>query len=124
MEQDAVILKSNFLTKRNLGIGELLYLVMFAIYIFCNVVNATMLLGLWSQLGRVLYLLSEFTIVGITTKILIFDDWNVKDKTIIILLGIIFWQICINSGEFLFFYYYIFIVGAQNVDLRKVMVLF
>lgn len=124
MEQDAVILKSNFLTKRNLGIGELLYLVMFAIYIFCNVVNATMLLGLWSQLGRVLYLLSEFTIVGITTKILFFDDWNVKDKTIIILLGIIFWQICINSGEFLFFYYYIFIVGAQNVDLKKIMVLF
>lgn len=83
MEQDAVILKSNFLTKRNLGIGELLYLVMFAIYIFCNVVNATMLLGLWSQLGRVLYLLSEFTIVGITTKILFFDDWNVKDLSLI-----------------------------------------
>ncbi|MFT9191475.1 MAG: hypothetical protein ABF470_10830, partial [Liquorilactobacillus sp.] len=50
--------------------------------------------------------------------------WDLKGICVILLSGLVLWQICTTSGEYLFFYYYVFIVGAKDVDFKKIIKVF
>ncbi|WP_056970913.1 hypothetical protein, partial [Liquorilactobacillus vini] len=50
-----------------------------------------------------------------------FDHWSRKDFFIIFLIGFIFWLSYKNSYEPNCFYYYLFIIGAKNVNFKKIL---
>lgn len=111
------------LNNKVVKLPELIYLSMFAIYIIANTFSGTMFV-LSNLVSSSTYLISELSVIGILIKILLFDKWDLKSISIILLSGLILWQICTTSSEYLFFYYYVYIIGAKDVDFRKIIKVF
>ncbi|MDN2453301.1 hypothetical protein [Lactobacillus sp. UCMA15818] len=120
IEKEPVIAPLN---NKVLNLPELIYLSMFAVYIIASTISGTMFI--WAtSVSEYTYLISELTILGVLIKILLFDKWDLKGICVILLSGLVLWQICTTSGEYLFFYYYVFIVGAKDVDFKKIIKVF
>ncbi|KRM92628.1 hypothetical protein [Liquorilactobacillus cacaonum] len=112
-----------FLNNKKTPISELLYLSMLTVYIVASAINGTMFV--WnSSVGDYTYLVSELSIVGVLIKVIVFDGWDLKSVAVIILSGVTLWQICSTSNESLLFYYFVYIVGAKNVDFKKIIKVF
>ncbi|MDV7757660.1 hypothetical protein [Liquorilactobacillus mali] len=111
------------LNNKALSVPELIYLSMFAVYIIASAINGTMFIWI-NSVSNYTYLISELTIVGVLIKVLLFDEWDLKSISVILLSGLVLWQICTNSREYLFFYYYVYIIGAKNVDFKKIIKVF
>lgn len=67
------------------------------------------------------YWVQMFVALIIVLKIVTFDEYYLKDWFILLFLGIVLWQSGINAGELNLFYYYIAIIGAKNIDFKKIL---
>ena len=67
------------------------------------------------------YWIQIFVALIIVLKIITFDEYYLKDWFILLFLGIVLWQSGMNAGELNLFYYYIAIIGAKNIDFKKIL---
>ncbi|KRL98486.1 hypothetical protein [Liquorilactobacillus satsumensis] len=100
--------------------SEQLYLFSFVVYLLASFVTSTMFGQLSTLVGPIAYYIIEFSAVLVIAKVAVFDGWEREKLIIFALVGIIFWQICKNSGELFYFYYYLFILGAKDVRFERI----
>ena len=109
---------SNKLLQKVPNLGSIIYFVSFTCYLFAMSLKGTMLVNfLLSE--RALFYLSIIPAFLVTLKIIFLDDHKWQDLTIFMLLEIILFAVGTNANE-----YQIFIIGAKNIDIDKILQLF
>ncbi|KLA45139.1 brp Blh family beta-carotene 15,15'-monooxygenase [Ligilactobacillus ruminis] len=114
---------SETLKKKFPFIPEYLYLTGLFLYIASQLVQGTMIAYRLIP-GSLAYHIQLLAIFIVIVKAVLFDDYSLKDWSILILLGIVLWSSGNNAVVFDIFYYYIFIVSAKGIDFKKIATLF
>ena len=99
-------------------IPEASYLLAFFLYITGQFIQGTMMAKLIP--GTITYHIQMLAAFMVIAKALLFDRHSVKDWSIIFLLGTVLWASGNNAVLLEIFYYYIFIISAQDVDFSKI----
>ncbi|KRM96889.1 hypothetical protein FC19_GL000416 [Liquorilactobacillus aquaticus DSM 21051] len=109
----------NYLNKRFKNLPEKLYFVGFIIYSLVNYLRGTMFTQYLSS--PLLYDFMKISSVFIVLKILLFDDWKLKDFIIFFLLGILIEFTCRISYDYDIYYYCLLVLGAKNIKFSRIL---
>lgn len=104
-------------------ISTWLFFLAFTVYLVGHFVSGTMLANDLPDLFsyRVTQLSGAIVFVKIFVFDMAFDKNKIKTQAIVVLLGILLWDICQRAANYNFFYYYLLAVGAKNIDGRKIL---
>ena len=109
----------DYLNKKVNKLPEKLYFVGFIIYALVNYLRGTMFTQYLSS--PVLYDFMKISAIFIVLKILLFDDWKLKDLLIFLSVGILIEFTCRVSYDYDIFYYCLLILGAKNIEFSKIL---
>ncbi|MCI1633633.1 MAG: hypothetical protein LKI22_06875 [Liquorilactobacillus nagelii] len=110
-------------TKDNLPqIAEMVYLLALAAYLISNFIGGTMFSVYVSK--ELLANIAELASALVAVKIFVVDRWSWEKAIIILLFGLLFWGVYQRSMDPSFFYYFVFVMGAKNVPLKKILKMF
>lgn len=108
------------------NLGENLYIIALVIYIISQFLPGTMFPSLLPNLLP--YRMTQFAGGLVILKMAVFDfklsDGSWKNWIIYISLGLILWRACADAYQYNLYYYYLFIIGAQKIDYRKLLKVF
>lgn len=120
------ILRNNIKTRtleKIPNLGNIVYLVSLAIYIFSMSLRGTMLVNfLVSERG--LFYLSIIPAFFVSLKIIFLDDNSFSELAIFFLLEAILFVVGSNANEFQIFYFLFFIFGAKNINIDNIVKVF
>lgn len=68
--------------------------------------------------------IAELASALVAVKIFVVDRWSWEKAIIILLFGLLFWGVYQRSMDPSFFYYFVFVMGAKNVPLKKILKMF
>lgn len=126
MDYQIVNEKLLFIRKKWQFIGENFYLLALIIYILSQFLPGTMFPSLLPS--DLLYRTTQVSGFLVILKMGLFDfeikDGKWKNWLIYILLGLILWKSCADAYQYNLYYYYLFVLGAQNIDYKKLLKVF
>lgn len=104
------------------NLQEILFFTGFVIYVSIQLSLGTMYYLVYpdGMIGKI-YLLVVLLLV---IKILLFNNWDLKDFLVYGLLTLLIYNSCHISNEMPLFYYYMFILAAKNIRLENIVKLF
>lgn len=71
------------------------------------------------------YKIIMVTALAVSLKIILLDNFkSIQELLVYITIGVIIWSSCDLAKNYDIFYYYIFIIGARNVELKKIIKIF
>lgn len=106
--------------------GEVFYMIALIIYMVSQFVPGTMFPSLLPALLP--YRITQLSGMLVIVKMILFDfeidDGKWKEWLIYIFLGLILWKTCSDAYQYNLYYYYLFVIGAQNIDYKKLLKVF
>lgn len=102
--------------------SESIYLLLLPIYLFAQFIPGTMAYSKFP--AGFSYHVTLVMGILVVLKMLLFDTFEWKDAIMFILVGLLIYSSCMKVMTFHMFYYYLFIIGARNIDYRKIIRIF